>query len=147
MTILLPQATDYLNSPDHAFIHRVVAVDDGAAAQSIVIDGSNNVGIGATPTSKLHVEGSVAYAYVAKTANYTLDATDYQVNCTANSFEITLPTAVGIEGRVYSIKNTGTGTITVNADGTEEIDGELTQTLSQWDNLKIMSTNAGWIII
>ena len=107
-----------------------------------------NVGIGTdSPTSTLHVEGSMAHAYVAKTANYTLTASDYQIECTANSFTLTLPTAVGIEGRVYSMKNTGAGSITIDGDGTETIDGELTQTIEQWDNIKIMSNNANWIII
>lgn len=33
--------------------------------------------------------------YVAKTANYTATATDEVINCTANTFTITLPTASG----------------------------------------------------
>jgi len=86
-------------------------------------------------------------AYRAINAIRTLDSTDYQIECTANTFTVTLPTAVGIEGRVYSIKNTGTGTITVDGNAAETIDGALTQLLSQWDNLKIMSNNANWIII
>lgn len=84
-------------------------------------------------------------AYVAKTANYTLTSSDYLVECTASTFTVTLPTAVGIEGRMYSIKNTGTGTITVS--GSETIDGEPTQTVSQWSNLKVMSNGANWLII
>ena len=56
-------------------------------------------------------------------------------------------TAVGIEGRVYSMKNTGAGSITIDGATTETIDGELTQTIEQWDNIKIMSNNANWLII
>jgi len=75
---------------------------------------TRNVLIGTTTdNSKLTVNGSFAAAYSAKTANYTLDATNFLVNCTSNSFTITLPTAVSIAGRIYIIKNTGAGTITL----------------------------------
>ena len=106
------------------------------------------VGIGELePNSMLEIRGSQSGTYLAITAIRTLDITDYQIECTANTFTVTLPTAVGIEGRVYSIKNTGTGTITVDGNAEETIDGSLTQLLSQWDNIKIMSNNANWIII
>lgn len=119
----------------------------GSNLAIIVNAGTERVGIFANPTSSFYVNGSVGYFYIAKTANYTLTETDYQIECTANTFTITLPTAVGIQGRVYSIKNSGTGTITIDADGTQTIDGELTQTIEQWENIKIMSTNSNWIII
>lgn len=90
---------------------------------------------------------SVRVAYVAKTADYTLTASDYTVECTANTFTISLPTAVGITGRIYNIKNTGTGTITVDANDSETIDGELTQTVAQWENLQIQSNGTNWIIL
>jgi len=93
------------------------------------------------------LQKSVDHAYLAITALRTLDATDYQIECTANSFTVTLPTAVGITGRQYSIKNSGTGTITVACAGAEQIDGEDTQTLDQDDNMVIQSNNVGWIII
>jgi hypothetical protein len=91
--------------------------------------------------------GGVNFFYRAITALRTLDDSDYQIECMANSFTVTLPTAVGIQGRTYSIKNSGTGTITVAGDGTETIDGELTRMLTNRENLVIMSNNAGWIIL
>ena len=45
MTRILPQSTDYLNSPDHSFLHRVVSVDTGSPVSSIDIDASGNVTI------------------------------------------------------------------------------------------------------
>jgi hypothetical protein len=93
------------------------------------------------------IYNGVEFAYRAITALTTLDGLDYQIECTANSFTVTLPTAVGIEGRTYSIKNSGTGTITVDGNGTETIDEELTQIVDQDDNMVISSNGADWIII
>jgi len=90
--------------------------------------------------------GSPLMSYVEKTATYTITASDYTINCTANTFTVTLPTAVGITGRVYNIKNSGTGEITVEGDGTETIEGELTQTLLASSNMQVQSTGSNWII-
>ena len=112
------------------------------------VHSNGNVGIGTTtPNSTLDVNGSVSKAYVAKTANYTLTDDDYQIDCTANTFTLTLPTAVGITGREYSIKNSGTGVITVDGATNETIDGDLTTEVNQYENLKIMSNGTNWIVI
>jgi hypothetical protein len=95
-----------------------------------------------------HIAGSIALPYRSVTATYTIDATDYTVNCTSNTFTVNLPTAVGIAGRIYIIKNSGTSTtITVDANGTETIDGLLTQTITTPLALKLQSTGSGWIIL
>jgi len=108
---------------------------------------SGNVGIGTTePSSKLEVAGSFSLPTVQKSATYTLTASDYQVECTANTFTVNLPTAVGISGRVYQIKNSGSGVITVDGYTTETIDGETTQDLDQYDNMQIQSNGSNWII-
>lgn len=99
-----------------------------------------------TPNSTLQVNGSFAAGYIAKTANYTLTATDYLVNCTANSFTITLPTAVGITGRQYIIKNTGTATIiTIATNSSQTIDGAVPVTITNMTPTRIMSDGANWI--
>lgn len=80
-------------------------------------------------------------------ALHTAVATNHIINCTSNTFTVTLPTAVGIQGKEYIIKNSGSGVITVDADGTETIDGDLTQSLNQYDSLTIVSDNSNWVII
>jgi len=90
---------------------------------------------------------TIPVAYRAINAIYSIDATDYQIECTANTFTVTLPTAAGITGRAYSIKNTGAGVITVACNGAETIDSIATQTLNQWDNIVVLSNGANWIII
>jgi hypothetical protein len=90
---------------------------------------------------------SFAPAYAAVNSVVTLGASHRTVNCTANSFTVSLPTAVGISGREYYIKNSGTGTITVDANGSENIDGASTVTLAQYEAIGIVSNGANWIII
>lgn len=63
--------------------------------------------------STLQVKGSLSTGYVAKTATYTATASDHTINCTANTFTVTLPTAASIAGREYTIVNSGSGTITI----------------------------------
>jgi hypothetical protein len=79
-------------------------------------------------------------------ATTTLSATQHFVNCTANTFTINLPTAVGIRGQEYVVVNSGSGTITIDPNGTETINGGTTGTLTPGDAVTIMSTGTNWII-
>lgn len=91
---------------------------------------------------------SLSPALVQKSADYTLLTTDYTVECTANSFNITLPTAVG-HTRVYNIKNTGSGVVTVLTTSGQTIDGQASGfwQLNQWSNMKVQSNGTNWIIL
>ena len=91
--------------------------------------------------------GSVLLPYKAVTSTYTVLNNDYTIDATSGTFTITLPTAVGCQGRIYNIKNSGTGVITIDGNSSETIDGALTRSLVQWETLTIQSTNAGWIIL
>lgn len=87
---------------------------------------------------------SITYTYVEKTANYTIVDGDYYINCTANTFDVTLPNPATVgEGVTFVIKNMGSGTITVK--GT--IDGVVDATLSQYESLTLVSTGAAFIIV
>ena len=69
------------------------------------------------------------------------------INCTANTFTVNLPTAVGIQGTTYTLINSGSGTITLDANGTEKINGSLTIDLVQYVSRTVQSDNTNWIII
>lgn len=108
----------------------------------------NNTYLGAftvTPNSTLQVGGGVSFPYVAKTANYTIAATDYLIDCTANSFTVTFPTAAGITGRIYVIRNSGVGTITLATTSSQTINGAAPGTQATTVALRYMSTGAAWI--
>ncbi|MFN5425452.1 MAG: hypothetical protein ACK5A2_08745 [Bacteroidota bacterium] len=102
---------------------------------------------------RLQVSGSIQgtgfnQAYTARTTTYTAGTNDYFIDCTTGTFTVNLFTAVGNTGRILIIKNSGTGTITVDPNGTQTIDGAATQSLStQWSRVHIISDGANWKII
>ena len=71
--------------------------------------------------------GGLTFPYVSKTTTYTITDADYFIDC-SGTFTVTLPTSVGIAGRIYVVKNSGSGTITVNTTSAQTIDGSSTQT-------------------
>ena len=86
--------------------------------------------------------------YAAKTSAYTVDNTDCVVDCTTGTFTVTLPTAVGIVGQYFVIKNSGTGIITIDAYGSETIDGVLNKILAvRYESLTIISDGTNWKVI
>jgi len=91
--------------------------------------------------------GSLALSYVAKIANYIILLTDYTINCTANSFTVTLPSAISNIGAIYIIKNSGTGIITVNTTLLQTIDGELSVLLGTKVSVTLQSTGLSYIIL
>lgn len=95
----------------------------------------------------VYTAGGIKRYRQAKTAAYTLLATDDVIDCTSGTFTLTLTAAAGVEGRVFTIVNTGAGVITLDGDGSETINGSATRTLNQWDSVDIMSTGSGWIVI
>lgn len=88
------------------------------------------------------------YPYVAVTATYAILINDYTINCTSGTFTTTLPTAVGVAGQVYVIKNSGAGVITLAATGAETIDGAATLSLAvQYQSATVQSNGVNWIVI
>ena len=139
-----------LNSGTNSSDVSAVFYNKAVTNANLYIRGDGNVGFSTTsPNSTTHINGSFALAYRAITALRTLDATDYTINCTANSFTVTLPLSTSITGRIYNIKNTGTGTITIATTSGELVDNYAsgTLTLPQWTNLKVQSSGGGWIIL
>lgn len=87
-------------------------------------------------------------AYVAKTAAYTLTSSDYCVDLTANTATFTLPTAVGITGKQYIVKNSGAGVLTLATTSSQTIDGMATMTFPvQYSGARVISDGANWKVI
>lgn len=98
-------------------------------------------------SSDFKFERSIRKSIIDVVAVYVMTDAYQIINCTANTFTVTLPTAVGISGREYIIKNSGSGVITLDGDGTETIDGALTLVLNQYDSYTVVSNGANWVII
>jgi len=135
----------------------------------IMIDGSGNVSVNSlagTGESAIGVDASGTLKRISvnrkpitnKTANYTATATDYTItgSATSASFTITLPTAASsydatsATGQIYNFKKTDSSanTITIQANGSETIDGTNTKTIAtQYGGFTVQSTGSGWIII
>jgi hypothetical protein len=102
---------------------------------------------------ELQVNGSISgigfkQAYVTKTGAYTATNDDYVIDCTSGTFTVTLPASSGRTGRILIIKNSGAGTITVDGNASETIDGATTYSLSvQYATVQIMSDGTNWKII
>ena len=94
------------------------------------------------------LSGTTTLPFTNQTSTYTVDNEDCVVNCTSGTFTVTLPTAVGIEGQYFVIKNSGAGVITIEGDGAETIDGATNKTLSvQYESMTVVSNGANWIIV
>ena len=121
--------------------------------EKLRINSSGYVGVSnSSPTSTLHVTGSVAMSTVTKTANYTATASDYTIICNNSSGAITinLPTASGCSGRVYAIKKVSGVALNVTIDpfGSENIDGASTRILSvQYEGVLVQSDGSNWYVI
>jgi hypothetical protein len=101
------------------------------------------------PPSKLHEEGSVGVKVTTVTGNYTAaDETVILVN--TGTATITLPAASTVTGRTYYIKkiSASAGTITIDGNGAETIDGAATKTLTtQYQGMQIVCNGAAWFIV
>lgn len=89
---------------------------------------------------------------IVETVTTTHTADEKEVilcNATSGAFIINLPTATTNTNKQYIIKKTDTSSnkVTVDANGTETIDGQLTQDLRKYDSITIISDGIGWQIL
>jgi uncharacterized protein (TIGR02145 family) len=117
----------------------------------VTIDNTGNVGVGtSTPTSTFDIQGSLGYKVNTITSATTLNGTHNVLLCNNGPYTITLPAANLNTGRVYKIKNIDPqgDIITIDANGSETIEGELTYALQPYKHsITIISDGANWHVI
>lgn len=112
-----------------------------------------------TPTTPTPFEGmiwydedangslAITYEISSKTGDYTATSDDDVILC-SGTFAVSLPAASGVSGKRFYIKNTGTGSITVDPNGSETIDGgEIAVIESQYESITIVCDGSNWHII
>jgi hypothetical protein len=72
--------------------------------------------------------------------------TDYVYLC-SGTMTLTMPDATSGNVNLYTIKNVGTGVITVNTTSSQTIDGDLTKVMPvQFTSIDLVSDTANWSI-
>jgi hypothetical protein len=112
----------------------------GTGTRMVVADASGVLGTQAIPGANLTT--------VTRTGSASTGATDQYIRQTGSAdYTETLPAATGT-GRVISLSNRGTGTWTIDASGSETINGELSVDLEQYDSIRIIDAAAGlWEVL
>lgn len=159
-----------LNIPTPAAAAFTSLTTTGSSGASTLIVGVLNVptytlsGLGGVPTSRtltingttydlttdrswtITASGKSINVVSTNTSAGSASSTDY-VYLASGTINITLPTAVGNQN-LYTIKNVGTGTITIDTISSQTIDGSLTAPIKvQYLSLTIISDGANWNII
>lgn len=159
------------SSTDNLFTCASITGSGGSAGSSTLAVATGTVttftGVISSPTAVVKFDQSVfagslqggATAFVtiaagvsAVSANFTAASTSTVIlaDATGGSLTVTLPTAVGITGRVYRVKrtNSGANTVTVATTSSQTIDGDLTQIMTvQYTSIDVISDGANWSIL
>jgi hypothetical protein len=69
------------------------------------------------------------------------------VDITGGTFTVSLPTAVGIQGRLIVVKNNGGGAVTVDPYGSETIDGKPFVILGETNTIQLASNGTEWVAL
>ena len=140
-----------------AAANTAISLQNSNLANSTITLGNATLTLGSTTSSVGNLTltnvtaNGVSQAYVAKTAAYTATATDGTIagNASTGAFSVTLPTSVGITGKVFTIKKVDStaNAVTVATTSSQTIDGATTRALSiQYDAITVQSDGANWII-
>ena len=115
-------------------------------------DSTNRLGVRVVPTSALDVAGSFGLQVTSVSINTVLNETHHTVLVDASSgvVVITLPTVAGSVRRRYEVKkiDTSSNAVTVDGNGSETIDGQLTWLLpNQNAAVTIVCDGSAWYVI
>ena len=106
---------------------------------------------GGVTRDKLATGAVAKQSVVSKTTTYTAASSDDVILVsTASAWTLSLPTAVGISGKIYVIKKTSTDTnqLTIDPNGTETIDGQTTiGIVAKGGWYRIVSDGSNWQIL
>lgn len=117
-----------------------------------VIGHKTTIGAVVDPVHGLDSQASFGLKTIAtQVANYNAgEETLIPCDATAGAFAVNLPSATGIDGRIYIIKqlDASGNNVTITPNGAETIDGAGTLVLNaQWAVARIQAFNNNWLVI
>jgi hypothetical protein len=149
---IIQSLTGGFKFPDGSTQTTAASASTWTTSASDIYRSGGNIGVGTTsPNSTVQIAGSLSTNVATKSANYTLTSTDHVVlaNATSGALTLTLPTAVGITGRQYTVKKVDTTAngVTVATTSSQTIDGATTYNLtSRNQTASLVSDGANWAI-
>jgi hypothetical protein len=141
--------TTVLTVPPVNSIIAEISVTSGGVSSIIAGTNINISPSGGTGDVTINATGGAPsnLTVTTQTTTYAILTTDQVVLCNG-TFTATLPTASGVTGYVYYIKNIGTGVVTVACTGAETIDGVTTNIIRTTNSgFSVVSDGTNWVII
>jgi hypothetical protein len=125
----------------------------GNNSQPISTTVSDQIVIGNASNTSSYIYGALSTVgriskLVTVTSNYTILSSDEIISANSTSpINIYLPSAVGIAGRTYTIKNINTGSVTLRPSFSQNIDGSNTYGLTnRYSFVKVVSNGSIWLV-
>jgi len=105
----------------------------------------------ATTVTATTLIGAIVGPFTSKTANYTITSADNTVLCLTNAFTLTLPTAIGLTGRKFYVKNGNTiasgNNISIATTSAQTIDGSSSAAVTPLSAQTFQSDGANWWLL
>ncbi len=124
----------------------------GTSALSMDINANVGVGNVSNIYSTVQNGGSIGYSHTVQAGNYSITANDYAIEYNAGGGNTyTLPSAAGIDGRVYVIIHAGEGTLNIATTSSQtfvNISGSPTSiAMTSLGSRTVMSNGSNWMVI
>ncbi len=105
-------------------------------------------GYNANRARNMYVSAGYSQGVTTTASSLTLGITHSTVLLSATGLTVTLPSALGYYGRVFTIKLSASGTGTIATTSSQTIDGSTTYTLSAQNKyVTVISDDANWFVI
>jgi hypothetical protein len=132
-------------------IHEVDGSPDLTPVFSLRVTNSSLTDLGGG-SADLNTSGGGNNSVVTKITTYTITTADRTIlaNASGGAFVITLPTAVGNTGLVFTVKkiDATANVVTLDGAGAETIDGAANYALTvQYESVDVVSDGVGWNIV
>ncbi len=149
LTATTVSATTYYNLP--TFTGNYLPLSGGTVyGPTIYSSGltANTLNVtGLTQTSGITSTGGITFKQVTIDTAYTATTSDYMIDASGGTFTVSLPSAVGIQGRLLVVKNNGGGAITVDPYNSETIDDKPFVILGETNSIQLVSNGFNWVAL